>query len=103
MEKIDITPEEVETYTRKLIPKLARYAPGRWVQIADIAHNVGRFIQICQQLANDGAFDDKDGYLMIDIYQDKLVRLNPMYWTKKQLQKTSPYDRKAQRQKQSPI
>lgn len=103
MEKIDITPNEIDNYTRKLIPKLARYPRGRWVPISDIAHNVGRFIQICQQLADTGAFDDEDGDLMIDIFQDSLVRLNPMYWTKKQLQNKSPYDSKVQRKKQSLI
>ncbi len=100
MEQIDITPEELETYTRKLIPKLARYPPGRWVRISDIAHNVERFIQICQHLANTGAFDDEDGILQIDISQDSLVRLSPYVWDKKRLQKRSPYDRKNKHQKQ---
>ena len=100
MEQIDITPEELETYTRQLIPKLARYPPCRWVRISDIAHNVERFIHICQQLANTGAFDDEDGILQIDISQDSLVRLSPYVWDKKRLQKRSPYDRKNKHQKQ---
>lgn len=101
MENDEITPKELKIYTQKLIPKLARYPPGCWVKISDIAHNVERFIHVCQQLANTGAFDDPDGDLMIDIFQNSLVRLNPMYWIKKQ--KCSPYDRKVQRKKQSPI
>lgn len=98
----DITHEELETYTRKLIPKLARYPPGHWVQISEIAHNVERFIQICQHLANIGAFDDEEGMLQIDISQDSLVRLNPYAWEKKLFQKTSPYDRKNKHKKQGP-
>ena len=103
MENLDITPEEIETYSRKLIPKLARYPPWHWVRIADIAHNVERFIGICQYLADRGAFDDEDGEMQIDIYKDTFVRLNPLYWDKKRLHKHNPYDRKTQHQKQNPF
>lgn len=75
----EITPEEHEIYTMRLVPRLLRVAPYRWIRIDTIAKDVGRFIDICQCLADYGYFCDLDGWLILDIYKDSLVRLEPLY------------------------
>lgn len=75
----EITHEELKTYTTKLIPRLLRATPYRWTRIDSIAKDVDRFIDICQCLADHGFFDDPDGWLILEIYKDSLVRLDPMY------------------------
>ena len=79
MEKIQITPEEFETYSKKLIPCLMRHPPDQWVRIDTIANNVDRFIDICQDLCNRGCFEDEDGFLILEIKENTFVRLDPMY------------------------
>ncbi len=79
MEFEEITAEEIETYTTKLVPHLMRYPPRQWVQIDVIAKDVGRFIAICQHLANRGYFQDDNGDLILEIKEDTFVRLDPMY------------------------
>lgn len=75
----EITPEELEIYTTRLVPRLLRVAPYRWTRIDVIAKEVGRFIDICQCLSDHGFFNDPDGWLILEIYKDSLVRLDPMY------------------------
>lgn len=75
----EITPEELQIYTRSLVPWLLRIPPYRWTRIDTIAKEVGRFIDICQCLADHGFFNDPDGWLILEIYKDSLVRLDPMY------------------------
>ncbi len=75
----DIKPEEFEIYTKKLVPCLMRYPPGQWIRIDAIAKDVGRFIDICQCLYDHGYFEDENGFLILDIQKDSLVRLDPMY------------------------
>lgn len=75
----EITPEELETYTTKLVPRLLSVTPYRWTRIDAIAKDVYRFIDICQCLADHGYFDDPDGWLILEIFRDSLVRLDPMY------------------------
>ncbi|MEG2063511.1 MAG: hypothetical protein RRY23_00070 [Alistipes sp.] len=75
----EITTEELEIYTTKLVPRLLRVAPYRWTHIDTIAKDVDRFIGICQCLVDCGYFKDIDGWLILDIYKDSLVRLDPMY------------------------
>lgn len=74
-----ITPEEENTYIRRLIPTLSRYPPGQWVRISDIARDLERFIHISQQLAKEGFFDDENGYCILEIKEDAFVRLDPQY------------------------
>lgn len=50
----EITPEEIQTYTTKLVPRLLRVPPYQWTRIDDIAKDVIRFVDICQHLANRG-------------------------------------------------
>lgn len=78
-EIIEISPEEFENYTRKLIPSLMRFPPGQWIQINTIAKDVARFIDVCQYLYNRGYFEDDDGFLILEIKDDAFVRLDPMY------------------------
>lgn len=75
----EITPEELKTYTTQLVPRLLRVPPYRWTRIDTIAKGVERFIDICQYLVSQGYFNDSCGWLILDIYKDSLVRLNPMY------------------------
>lgn len=75
----NISPEEFKIYTTRLIPRLSRIPPYHWTRIDTIAKDVDRFIGICQCLADFGYFSDTDGRLILEIYKDKLVRLNPMY------------------------
>lgn len=75
----EITPDELKNYTTKLVPRLLRVPLYRWTRIDTIAKEVGRFIDICQCLAEHGYFDDPDGWLILEIYYDSLVRLDPMY------------------------
>ncbi|WP_418413690.1 hypothetical protein [Alistipes sp.] len=75
----EITPKELEIYTTKLVPRLLRLPPYHWTRIDSIAKNVGRFIDICQCLADHGFFNDPAGWLILDIYKDTFVRLNPKY------------------------
>lgn len=79
MEFEEITAEEIETYTTKLVPCLMRYPPRQCVQIDVIAKDVDRFIAICQHLANRGCFQDHNGDLILEIKEDTFVRLDPMY------------------------
>ena len=75
----EITPEEIQTYTTKLVPRLLRVPPYQWTRIDDIAKDVIRFVDICQHLANRGYFQDGDGFVFITVKEDKFVRLDPMY------------------------
>lgn len=75
----EITPEELKTYTTKLVPRLLRVPPYRWTRIEDIAKDVGRFINICQYLVNRGYFQDNEGFVILTVKEDKFVRLDPMY------------------------
>ncbi len=75
----DITQEERQLYTTQLVPRLLRQPPRKWTRIDSIAKDVDRFIDICQCLADRGHFCDADGRLILDIYKDSLVRLDPMY------------------------
>ena len=75
----EITPEEIQTYTTKLVPRLLRVPPYQWTRIDDIAKDVIRFVDICQHLAHRGYFQDGDGYTVIEIKENKFVRLDPMY------------------------
>ena len=79
MEIKEITPEELETYTTKLVPRLMRIPPRQWIRIDTIAKDVGRFLDICQCLVDHGYFNDSDGWLILEVYKNSLVRLNPMY------------------------
>ena len=75
----EITPEEIQTYTTKLVPRLLRVPPYQWTAIDDIAKDVGRFIEICQHLVDRGYFQDDKGFVIITVKEDKFVRLDPMY------------------------
>lgn len=75
----EITPAEIELYTTKLVPILLRVSPYKWMRIDDIAKDVGRFIDICQHLADRGYFQDEDGYVIIEVKEDTFVRLDPTY------------------------
>lgn len=75
----DITPEEIQAYTTKLVPRLLRVPPYRWTRIEDIAKDVNRFIDICQCLVDRGYFLDDKGFVVITVKEDKFVRLDPMY------------------------
>ncbi len=74
-----IPPAALEIYTTKLLARLLRLPPYHWTRIDSIAKNVGRFIDICQCLADHGFFNDRAGWLILDIYKDTFVRLNPKY------------------------
>lgn len=75
----EITPEELKTYTTKLVPRLLRVPPYQWTRIEDIAKDVGRFIDICQYLVDHGYFQDDEGFVILTVKEDKFVRLDPMY------------------------
>lgn len=75
----EITPEEIQTYTTKLVPRLLCVPPYQWTRIDDIAKDVGRFIEICQHLVDRGYFQDDKGFVIITVKEDKFVRLDPMY------------------------
>ncbi len=76
---MEITQEEFDIYTTRLIPSLSRISPRKWMLIDDIAKDVTRFIAICQHLANCGYFHDENGFLILEVKEDKFVRLDPMY------------------------
>ena len=75
----EITPEEIQIYTTKLVPRLLRVPPYQWTRIDDIAKDVGRFIDICQYLVDRGYFQDDEGLVILTVKEDKFVRLDPMY------------------------
>lgn len=75
----EITDKEFKDYTTRLIPRLRPLPSGKWVRIDVLTDNVPRFIDICQYLANTGYFSDDNGWLILEVYQDSLIRLNPMY------------------------
>lgn len=75
----EITQAEFDTYTMKLVPSLLRVPPYKWTRIDDIAKDVGRFIDICQHLANRGYFQDEKGFVILEVKEDEFVRLDPMY------------------------
>ena len=82
MKREEITDKEFSDYTTRLIPKLRQQPRHKWTQIGTLTDNVPRFIEICQYLANEGHFDDESGYLIIEVWQDSLIRLDATYLMK---------------------
>lgn len=75
----EITSEELDIYITRLVPRLMRLPPGEWIEIEDIAKDTGRFIDICQCLTLHGYLLDGEGFPLVDIREDRLVRLNPCF------------------------
>lgn len=79
----DLSDEEFLRYLRLLVAQLSRLPPYRWQQIAAIAGNPEEFIEIVQSMCNDRLFDWIDDFgnrcCFIDIKDDSLIRLDPMY------------------------
>lgn len=79
----DLSDEEFLRYLRLLVAQLSRLPPYRWQQIAAITGNPEEFIEIVQSMCNDGLFDWIDDFrnrcCFIDIKDDSLIRLDPMY------------------------
>lgn len=76
----EITAEELQTYTTKLVPRLMRLQPWEWIRIDEIAKDVDRFIDIVECLYNHGYFVDEQNFLIIELSKDNnRVRLDPMY------------------------
>lgn len=76
----EITNEEFQTYTTKLVPRLMQLQPWEWIRIDAIAKDVERFIDIVECLYNHGYFVDEQNFLIIELSKDHdRVRLDPMY------------------------
>lgn len=73
----NILPNEIVNYSNKLIPNLLKYRPFEWVAITIIADDVDRFISIVECLAAYGTFNNYLGWGIIEIKEDKFVRVDP--------------------------
>lgn len=80
MDITDIPDAELTTYIKRLIPMLLRKRSGEWTPICAIANNPDRFLDIVQCLADYRFFDDKQGFLMIEVSNDsRCIRVSPYH------------------------
>ena len=70
MDFYDIPEDELNDYFRRLVPKLLRQQPLKWIPISSIANDVCRFCEIVQLMANHGLFNDNRGCCMVEISKD---------------------------------
>ena len=75
---MDIPEEEFNRYLKLLIPRLLRRKPKEWVPIESLANNPDRFLDVVVCMNNHGYFNDKQGFSMIEVSNDKrFIRICP--------------------------
>lgn len=79
MNNLDEIPySDYRKYRTMLIPKLYKYAPGKWVKIETMAMNVPYFLNVVKCMAKFRIFDNKTGYCLIELNNTEThIRIEP--------------------------